>query len=1192
MKSTSNTILLGLRFKAMLILVCLGFSAIQALAQNAILTLPPRYYNPVAQTFQLLPTQSWGYNGQASDFAHAGMQDANGGLKFFVVDHSVYDHDGYLIEELWGANPFSSFLKPLAEVTIVPDPANCDRYYIFGATKSVFCGFSSELPYYALLDLSLPNVYNSSRKGALIPFHQDLSGVPSYVKSIDSLVTGLNQGDPKQGGCYFAASKVRSNHSRFVFISNGYGIYRFKIDASGFQYDNYHIPFHYPSFNQQRGARAEMELVELSNGNYRLAVPYLNAGNGGLPGGHSIFMVELNPSGVQIGAMRLITLPSASIGNDLTMRGLEFSPDGSYLYFTHTIDPLSPHTVQYYRWANGSVGAFTTIANPSDYEYSQIELGKGGKMLIPSDNKFLIISNMSANSPGTTSLYPFPTGVTYSPSYLTCSTSNFRKSFTMADQIDGMNYLDHYFANPQCCINNSTYTRNAYTATTSGTWKPGATLNPFGSINGVVTIRNELRIPAGKTVTIQNMTFKFAPGAKVVVERGNGVIGSGAINRGRLILQGTRFTSESGCDNKAMWMGVEVQGHPTLNQTGQHILQPGRVDILDNSIIENAVRGVVASRMTLVGGYPYTTITYDFNYAGGVVSASNSTFRNNIVDVYLPNYIAPNQINNLSSFSRCIFETDGNLPNPAYNPLYHAQLSQVKGVSFFGCTFINRTPSLYAANRKGEGIHSTDAQFWVDRYCSTISTQNACVGEEKGKFENLNIGIWAYSTSLKTAAIGFSKFIDCNYGILMEGLRYPIIIRSTFEPLDFSQVTCGIYMNNCDGYKVEENDFGRYGPHFQKYGIIVSNSGTAHNEIYRNRFRSLRVGIQAEGVNGSSFAYGDPNSSNQGLQFRCNFFYGDYSVADMAVHSGKIDYQQGYCLPATNAYASSAPAGNTFSHSTLSPASDFAAHHLVQPFNYAHHSDRAPLYYTSSIITPQQCASPSNPVPFDGINSCPSKISSQGGGNRSIHLHNALQHQVQKTKIEQTTRNVDEVQLELQFLTSLIQFEIDEYIRAALFDSTSDFAVADIENDPELKQFQSYFRHPVLSASFSIHSSHFRTEDIVPIDSIQLAHLPDIGLWDIEGHAVLAGTKRQPSAVLHIAPNPSTGQFTLTSDLDITGDILVTLSDLSGRRILQQSFRDIAQPISISCPECAKGTYFVSVTLPDHSTTNFKVLIQ
>jgi hypothetical protein len=120
---------------------------INAQTQNNVWSLPPNYYNNA--TTQSLPNggiSGFDYQGEQALYAHNAMQDANGNLLFFVMDGKIYDKDGYFIDEMYHSS-YGTILGG-QEITIVPDPGNCQRYYIFSSTQGNF-----PRPLYAVLDL-------------------------------------------------------------------------------------------------------------------------------------------------------------------------------------------------------------------------------------------------------------------------------------------------------------------------------------------------------------------------------------------------------------------------------------------------------------------------------------------------------------------------------------------------------------------------------------------------------------------------------------------------------------------------------------------------------------------------------------------------------------------------------------------------------------------------------------------------------------------------------------------------------------------------------------------------------------------------------------------------------------------------------------------------------------------------------
>jgi len=945
-------------------------SLAEGLSQNPLWTLPSKYLK--GGSIYNLPVLSGGYSGQTAGHGHNSMIDAQENLKFYIIDNKVYNASGALIDEMYypggsigGVNfDYYASISGTAETVIVPDPApgKCNRYYILlGGTEYEGTINSDRMPFWGLLDLDAP--------GYSMTMTPMLSMVPSVEWS-----TGF---PVKLGNVHIAATDKRPDGSYFVYVSGLHKVWRFKITASGISYDNY--SFDLPSGSGYE-VRAEMEIASLTGGGYRIAVPYQKTG-----GGASIYTAELTSAGsVVSGTERVFDFykPAGTTEEPPFVHGLEFSANGGVLYLTRQTSVSHPGAVQFFDFSNPTAGVQTlNVPNSEYYQFTQIERGKDGWMYFARQNgstntaTFLSVLGNS-NTPSTSASWISANwlnaiiGISYPASFqgLPASSSyNNMKSYLLPDQIDGMNYTSHLYSDLSCCLQNTAYTIDSYTATASGTWQPGIGQNPFSGIinsSAIVTVRKELRIPAGVTVNITNMIFRFAPGAKVIVERG---VLNGA-SSGKLILNGTTFTVETSCDPQAMWEGVEVWGYSNQNQTtSQTTNKQGFLSMENNSLIEHAITGAQTLRILPGGGF-------DVNYTGGIIQGNNSTFRNNVADVVFMNYNAPNLNPNLSYFNNCRFITNGLLNDPAQLPQSHALLGDVNGVSFRGCDFKNETPLAYAYNQTGYGIYAYNAKVNVTYLCNGIMLP--CTSFDFGSFENLYYGIYAItSNTARNLIVNRVNFTNVVKGIHHTGAAGSTFLLNNFQVDAYHlEQTWGLNMANCTGYRVEENTFTQYDyasgtPGYDSYGVIVTNSGAVHNEIYKNSFHDIKVGVRAQGNNGTVYdvvtGNPDPNAA-VGLQILCNTFYGNMYKADIEVSSGQIDYQQGLCSNNTLT-----PAGNTFSHSINTTDNDISVGSGVLFFTYAHHPDvpRTPQYFDPLKLNLDACTN----VSFSAA-SCPSKI--------------------------------------------------------------------------------------------------------------------------------------------------------------------------------------------------------------------------
>ncbi len=235
----------------------------------------------------------------------------------------------------------------------------------------------------------------------------------------------------------------------------------------------------------------------------------------------------------------------------------------------------------------------------------------------------------------------------------------------------------------------------------------------------------------------------------------------------------------------------------------------------------------------------------------------------------------------------------------------------------------------------------------------------------RSTFSNFLYGINSIDVFIYTATFSVknSTFLNNYYGIYAGAVNNAIVESDSFR---IYQTTCtgsctkpttyGLYLDNCTGYQVQDNYFTKYGsttPTNSLYGIIANNSGAHANAIFRNIFKNLYTGCQAQYIN-YIYQSGTPHNSS-GLLYQCNTFSaGSIKNADIYVP----DYTSGVNI--SNTTYSSTPAGiqyaqgsggssgypatadNLFSHSGSS-AYDF----YIDSTAYAYNSNYE-YYCTSS----------------------------------------------------------------------------------------------------------------------------------------------------------------------------------------------------------------------------------------------------
>ena len=410
-------------------------------------------------------------------------------------------------------------------------------------------------------------------------------------------------------------------------------------------------------------------------------------------------------------------------------------------------------------------------------------------------------------------------------------------------------------------------------------------------------LKGDLVIRKGGSLTIQ-CKVAFPKDARVIVEGG-----------GKLTLDGGTLTNI--CND--LWKGVYVLGNHTRPQSDT--LAQGRIILKNGSVIEQAHNAV-----TLVdwdsNGPKWTT-------TGGIIQADSSYFLNNVRAIAFMSYqnkVGNLELNNASSITSCRFETNQALKNGRV-PYAFITMFDVKNVKLRSNHFIN---THYPQTQAGMGIYTEYTTLRVD--APGINGPNI--------FENLECGIRvnefnsAHQTVIKNA-----KFINNYGGIHLMNTAYAVVTEDSFAIMGYDSTmtapcgtpdgyrnTYGIHLAHSDRYKVEANDFTTYDSLItsgypdafdNQTGIIVSNSGTGGNQIYRNTFHDLIVGNKAQGVNGLPLS-----QVGVGLEYKCNNFSGEIFKAAIGVTpKGRIAYRQG-SLDFANPSNSRNPAGNEFDQTT------------------------------------------------------------------------------------------------------------------------------------------------------------------------------------------------------------------------------------------------------------------------------------
>jgi Subtilase family len=422
---------------------------------------------------------------------------------------------------------------------------------------------------------------------------------------------------------------------------------------------------------------------------------------------------------------------------------------------------------------------------------------------------------------------------------------------------------------------------------------------------------------------------------------------------GKLIVDGGILASAS-C---GLWQGIEVEGDINTSQIDP-IVPHGRVEVINGSLIENAIVGISAHTR-------FSNGSSNIAASGGIIFASNSTFKNNLKDIEFLSYQnfiptpAATPVVDISSIRNCkfIWDNTGNMFSLGFtaNNRAHLSMLEVHGIDIQGNEFRNDFPSNSPNFQKGNGIVSIDADYFVDEACNSISLP--CNLLVPNLFQHLNIGIRAQGiNAMARVKIDGNIFNENRFGVILEATEFTTVSRNRFN-LPISTITLedggdaiGIFSIGSDGYDFQENTFTTTGlgpSNGSNYGIVSDNSSLIGGLVYKNDFNNTIVGNLSSQDN--TVLTVDCNTHNAGFLQRY----------DMAVTSGTLK-NQGNCsfLPANNIFDPSCTGEENIFHYTNTPAN------LI----YSALNGTSPTCVTFPEVFVVPCS------PSDPNNTCPSNI--------------------------------------------------------------------------------------------------------------------------------------------------------------------------------------------------------------------------
>lgn len=884
------------------------------------------------------------YTGDEAQYSQAGYTGPNGDLMCFVVDGKLYDGSGWLVNSM-RALPNWTEVKGLSEMLILPMGTSCTRFaIIYPSSKNNDYTPQNSNPslLMAVYNTNLENTFNPFAHGALEGQGADGMDVTLHDIGDEFLQNHATPGDPEfqqVSGYQIAATGLIDNCYRYVLLCDGINMYRYKLDETGLHYDNYKYQYQVSAAAPSVAMRSEMDLIKLSSGNYRVAIP-ASASAPQQPG-RSIRILDLNPSmEVITGTAQTISLVQPSSTDWVNMHGLEFSPNGRYLYFTHKEEPGWLKPMDIWDVTTQSLVSTSLPSSFNDFRTSYIERYGNELYLVNSD---YIGRITGANNPGTLGWNPQFVSINsgYGSGLNWGGTLAYRHLFPTQVNDDN-SYGDFENFSCECCERWLSNAVTRYVATSNQSWSPG--LNPFGAGPGdVVIVTDEIRIAEGVSVDITDMEFRFMPEAEVVIEQADEGP-TGAI----LYMDRTTFTANFECADKSddfcedcderHWKGVRVMGINSAPQSFSNTVQ-GKLVMRNSSMIEHAEVGVRAGSTSP-------------GWGGGIVDVQNSTFKDNRNSITFDTYVRTDpsvgEIDNASKIVQNNFIITDDYLSSMLEPWSFISVKNSSGLVTMGNVFdYQKTTGVNIM----KGIYATGSKLMVSFHCALLDPATGCLPANvtRTEFRNLLFGMDVQNgvAAARKVHIGYAQFFQNKIGARLNGTINAEVLDNEFE-LMTSQSSQGILLHSSTGYAVENNTFTTaVALPGEATGIVVTSSGGAYNEIYRNQFRNLSTGIQTQGVNATQ----NSNSNFPGLEMYCNTFDSPILYDDIYVRTGNISDMQGYCNDLLGPRA-----GNLFSHSHINSSSQHFDFRIDQgamanlEVKYNHHAPTdprlEPLVYT------------------------------------------------------------------------------------------------------------------------------------------------------------------------------------------------------------------------------------------------------
>jgi|JI9StandDraft_1071089.scaffolds.fasta_scaffold06003_4 hypothetical protein len=999
-----------------------------------------------------------GYAGQVPTRSHHIRTNGDGSIIFFAVDGNLYNGDGYRIADQRAPNCTVCLAPGAMEFLSVPVPGTCGSYFLFSGVPSSIPVPNAHNAFvqFSVLDMDLPTDPDAPasectpQMGRILTITEMEQRLPQlqdwlasefrawYEPSTSLLPTSdrvlelwmVNFGAKGLAPQIRIVAGEGPDDDSFLFFKTASTLHVYRISANGVipvqqslpgtVGDNtYLIPLDddYDNPGTQTYYFHDSDARRLSNGTIRYAatsnfrftpfpastpngnlISMLFNGTTGvmLPGSNDVFGLEAPLGGV--------TCPSTAAGSPGGIAGCAIAADGQRIFLSMETTPDCVTWTPKFGYLDLGPELFTdlnvSLGIPTPYMHGRIYRNRG-----LSTNGESIYLTGSSTSVGVVNDF---NGAT--PSFSVVNSLSAVAPLFAQPVVNGSNLFQRFLntsvsgdqhlstaSKAQCC----SYFETVPGATVEGyTQAAGTTITWNGTQNTVqpgtstVVFTCDVVVEPGARLVVNNMNWKFAADARVIVQEG------GYLQMNNATLDAVNCPGDR-------WPGIAVLGDPGQSQQGQAPwgvpAQQGMVQ-LTNCTLSNAYIGILSGNGTVgFNGYLYNISNSE---GGAVVLANGCTFRNCITAVDMrkyPDFVPQGQPLplNRSRFNGSTFMVDEVLTVEPFNFKRHVRLDRVSGVIFRKCHFQNLVNDAEYATlgsaALGYGIESYESQFQVLPSCSILLN----AGEEcptgntvPSTFTGLDHGIHAIGgpNALRNFTVDAARFTDNICGVYTSGVVGFVAKRSNFEiggrgvpqtnPLEtpfWADFHRGVYSYNGYGFTVQDNTLSRSvnaGNDIRTEGVVIGYSRDHNDVVFRNIGTNLLRGFVGEGVCASLAPSYTPVI---GLQLKCNVNQNnEWNLVSRKANDQDDDLQDLHTIRA-NQGETDLPMDNQFDGwDGTNDKWDFRVTTTLNPISYFHRNSGVdpfvPQVSSDPVIAAQNFLMNPQPVVITPTNTCNKRI--------------------------------------------------------------------------------------------------------------------------------------------------------------------------------------------------------------------------